>query len=129
MGEADRIEYRASAMQRRTFVQTTAAAAVLALFRTKLSFAKGSAVTDVPLLAPWTGPHGGFPPFDKIKVADIKPSLMTAMDLYRAELAAIASASEPPTFANTIAALEGAGRPFNRAARVVGVYRSPTADQ
>jgi peptidyl-dipeptidase Dcp len=116
-------------MLRRTFCQTAAAGAALAAFRPLLSFAKGSAVTDDPLLAPWTGPHGGFPPFDKIKVADFKPSLVKAMDLYRAELAAIASAKEPASFENTIAALEDAGRPFNRASNVFNVYRSTMADK
>jgi len=119
------------AMLRRTFFQTTAAAAVIAAFRTKLSFAKGSAVTSTsnPLLAPWTGPHGGFPPFDKIKVADFKPSLLSAMDLYRAEIAQIASGKDPATFDNTIAALEDVGRPFNRASSVFNVYRSTMADK
>jgi peptidyl-dipeptidase Dcp len=116
-------------MLRRTFFLATAASATLAAFRNLLSFAKGSAVTDDPLLAPWTGPHGGFPPFDKIKVAEIKPSILAAMDLYRAELAMIASATEPATFQNTIAALENAGRPFNRASSVFNVYRSTMADK
>ena len=46
-------------MLRRTFCQSAAAAAVLATFRSQLSFAKGISVSDDPLLAPWTGPHGG----------------------------------------------------------------------
>ena len=116
-------------MLRRTFFVTTAASATLAAFRTKLSFAKGSAVSDDPLLAPWTGPHGGFPRFDRFKVADFKPSLLKAMDRNRAELAAIAGAKEPPTFANTIVALENAGRPFNRATSAFGVYRSTMNDK
>jgi peptidyl-dipeptidase Dcp len=114
-------------MLRRTFVQTAASAAVLALFRNQLSFAKGAAVTaatDDPLLAPWTGPHGGFPRFDKIKAPAIKPALLKGMDLHRAEIAAIASASEAATFENTIAALEAAGHPLTRAANLFNVYRS-----
>ncbi|HEX4418628.1 MAG TPA: M3 family metallopeptidase [Kofleriaceae bacterium] len=116
-------------MLRRTFFQTTAATAVLVAFRNQLSFAKGNAVTDDPLLAPWTGPHGGFPPFDKVKVESFKPSLMKAMDLNRAEIAAIAATKEPATFANTIAALEGAGRPFNRATSVFNIYSSTLKDK
>jgi peptidyl-dipeptidase Dcp len=116
-------------MLRRTFFQTTAAAAVLVAFRNQLSFAKGNAVTDDPLLAPWTGPHGGFPPFDKVKVESFKPSLMKAMDLNRAEIAAIAASKEPATFANTIAELELAGRPFNRATSVFNIYSSTLKDK
>jgi len=116
-------------MLRRTFFQTTAASAVLATFRNTLSFAKGSAVTDDPLLAPWTGPHGGFPRFDKFKVAELKPSLLKGMELQRAELAAIATTKAPATFENTVVALENSGRPFNRAASVFGVYRSTMNDK
>ena len=116
-------------MLRRTFFVTTAASVTLAALRSKLSFAKGSAVSDDPLLAPWTGPHGGFPRFDKFKVADMKASLLKAMDMNRAELAAIASAKEPATFENTILALEDTGRPFNRATSAFGVYRSTMNDK
>jgi peptidyl-dipeptidase Dcp len=120
-------------MLRRTFFVTTAASATLAALRTKLSFAKGSAVPSAvpndPLLAPWTGPHGGFPRFDKFKVSEFKPSLLKSMELNRAELAAIAGATEPATFENTIVALENAGRPFNRANSAFGVYRSTMADK
>ncbi|HSR98051.1 MAG TPA: hypothetical protein VLM79_13415, partial [Kofleriaceae bacterium] len=83
-----------------------------------------TAATDDPLLAPWTGPHGGFPRFDKIKVPAIKPALLKGMDLHRAEIAAIASSAEPATFENTIAALEAAGQPLTRAGNLFNVYRS-----
>jgi peptidyl-dipeptidase Dcp len=116
-------------MLRRTFVRTAASAAVLIAFRNKLSFAKGAGVTDDPLLAPWTGPHGGFPRFDKIKIAAIKPALMKGMDLQRAEILAIASSKDPATFDNTIAALENAGRPFIRANNLFNVYRSTMNDK
>jgi len=116
-------------MLRRTFRKTTAATAVLAAFRNKLSFAKGADVTDDPFLAPWTGPHGGFPRFDKFKPTEIKPALMKGMDLNRAEIAAIATAKEPATFENTIAALEDVGRPLGRAGSVFNVYRSTMNDK
>src|SRR5215813_14729877 len=90
---------------------------------------RGDSVTDDPLLAPWTGPHGGFPRFDKVTVAGFKPSLHKAMDLQRAEVAAIVSAKEPATFDNTIAALESAGAAFIRAANVFGVFASTMNDK
>jgi peptidyl-dipeptidase Dcp len=84
-------------------------------------------MTDA-LLAPWTGPHGGFPRFDEVQVADLQPALLAAMDLHRAEIAAIAGSAAAPTFDNTIAALECAGRSLRRAAAVFGVYTSTMSD-
>src|SRR5690242_8463121 len=106
-------------MNRRAFVKSTAAAWLVAQFRSKLSFAVN---TDDPLLAPWTGPHGGFPRFDLIKPQMFKPGILRAMDLQRAEIAAIVKA--PPSFDATIVALEDTGRAFNRSVAIFGVYRS-----
>ena len=93
-------------------------------------FAKGApAVTADPLLSPWTGPHGGFPRFDKIKPTDLKPALMKGMDLMRAEIASLVGAKDAPTFANTIAAMEEGGKPFGRASSVFGVFRSTMNDK
>jgi peptidyl-dipeptidase Dcp len=116
-------------MLRRTFLGASAAA-IATLPRSTASLAKGApAVTADPLLSPWTGPYGGFPRFDQIKPTDIKPALMKAMDLQRAEIAAIAGAKDAPTFANTIAALDDAGRPFVRASNVFSVFRSTMNDK
>ena len=56
-------------MFRRTFLQTSAASAALLMFRKQLSFAKTDAAVAIkePLLAPFGGPYGGVPPFNKIK--------------------------------------------------------------
>ena len=118
-------------MFRRTFLQTTAASAVLLAFRSRLSFAKteaAPAMTD-PLLAPFTGPYGGVPPFNKIKAADFKPALLKGMDAMRTEISAIAAAKDAPTFENTIMPYEDAGRPFNRAATLLSVYTSTMSDK
>ena len=63
-----------------------------------------------PLLARWSGPYGGVPPFDKIAVQHFQPALEAAMETARKEIAAIAGNPDAPTFENTIAALEDAGR-------------------
>src|SRR6476660_2362256 len=110
-------------MRRRTFLQTTAAGAALVAGRNL--FAKGRAAMSTPtdpLLAPWVGPHGGFPPFDKVAVADFKPALLKAMDLQSAEIAAITAHTDAPTFENTLAPLEDSGRPLNRAQTVFSIY-------
>ncbi len=75
-----------------------------------------------PLLAEWTGPHNGFPPFDKIKIAHFKPALEAAMDETLAEIDRIADNPEPPTFENTLAAMERAGKRGQRVQVLFGVY-------
>src|SRR5687768_14161781 len=67
-----------------------------------------------PLLEPWPGPHGGLPPFDRVRVEHFVPAFARAMAETRHETAAIATATTPPTFENTVAALEDAGRTFDR---------------
>jgi peptidyl-dipeptidase Dcp len=80
------------------------------------------------LLAKWAGPYGGVPPFSQVKVEYFAPAFLAAMDQNRAELAAIASNPAAPTFENTIAALEDAGRPFANVVSIFGVYSSAMSD-
>jgi peptidyl-dipeptidase Dcp len=75
-----------------------------------------------PLLAPWTGPFGGVPPFDKVKVEHFKPALEAAMTEQLAEVDKIAAEPAPPTFENTLAALERSGRTLDRVGTVFGVF-------
>ncbi len=74
------------------------------------------------LLSDWTGPHGGVPPWDKVDPALFLPAIEAGAKLYLAEVEAIASSTEPATFDNTIAALERAGKPIDRAARLFFVH-------
>jgi peptidyl-dipeptidase Dcp len=77
-----------------------------------------------PLLAPWSGPHGGYPAFDKIKVSDFKPALEAAMAENRREIDAIANNPAPPTFENTIVALEKSGETFGRVSQIYNIWAS-----
>lgn len=77
-----------------------------------------------PLLAEWPGPYGGVPPFEQVRVADFTGAFEAAMQATRAEIKAITENPAPPTFANTIAALEASGRAFGRVRAVYGVWRS-----
>ena len=77
-----------------------------------------------PLLADWTGPAGGVPPFDRVRVGDFEPALDAAMAAHLAEVDAIARDPDAPTFDNTLAALERAGRVLDRVAAVYGVWGS-----
>lgn len=80
------------------------------------------------LLTKWKGPHGGLPPFADVKVADFQPALLQGMEEKRAEIRAIADDPAPPTFANTIAALEDAGRTYARVSSIYGVFGSTMSD-
>ena len=83
---------------------------------------------DNPVLAPWTGPHGGAPAFDRIKAAHFEPALDQAMARYRAEIGAIANDPAPATFANTLEAMERAGRDYRQATSLMGVFTTTMND-
>jgi peptidyl-dipeptidase Dcp len=80
--------------------------------------------TPNPLLAPWTGPYGGVPPFDLASVQLLGPAMEAAMAAELAEIEAIANDPASPTFDNTIAALERAGRGMDRVGTIYGIYSS-----
>ncbi len=75
-----------------------------------------------PLTTPWTGPFGGVPPFEKVKLEDIKPALEAGMAEQLAEIDRIAANPAAPTFENTIAAMERSGRLLDRVGTVYGVW-------
>jgi peptidyl-dipeptidase Dcp len=83
---------------------------------------------DNPLLPVWTGPYGGVPPFDKIKVEDFAPALTEAMAQDRVEIDKIADNPAVPTFNNTIVALERAGAVLSRVSTIYGVWGSTMND-
>ncbi|WP_167852031.1 M3 family metallopeptidase [Hymenobacter elongatus] len=75
-----------------------------------------------PLLAPWAGPYGGIPPFDKVTVSQFEPALEAGMAQNLAEIQAIATNAQAPTFDNTIAALERAGQRLDEIQTVYGIW-------
>ncbi len=77
-----------------------------------------------PMIARWSGPFGGVPPFDQVKVEHFEPAFEAAMAEELAEVEAIAANPEPASFENTIAAFERAGRTLDRVDRVYGVFAS-----
>ena len=101
----------------------TAAALAMTVFALPLA----SAAADAPasaMLAPWSGPYGGVPPFDKVRIADFKPALLAGMEAELADVAQIADNPAPPTFENTIVAMERSGRVLNRVQRIYQIYVS-----
>lgn len=79
-------------------------------------------VANNPLLAPWSGPYDGVPPFDKIRVEHFVPALMAGMAEQRREIAAITAEKNPPTFDNTVLALERSGKQLQRAKVFYGIW-------
>jgi peptidyl-dipeptidase Dcp len=69
--------------------------------------------SDNPLLEPSTLPYQ-MPPFDRIKVSDYVPAFTEAMREQAREVAAIAQNPQPPTFDNTIVALDLSGQALQR---------------
>ncbi|MBW3654901.1 MAG: M3 family metallopeptidase [Gemmatimonadetes bacterium] len=77
-----------------------------------------------PLLADWTGPFGGVPPFHQVRVQDFEPAMEAAMAQQMAEIDRIAANPAPPTFENTLAAMESAGAALDRVSTIYGVWSS-----
>jgi peptidyl-dipeptidase Dcp len=77
-----------------------------------------------PLLKQWTGPYGGFPPFDQVKVEQFEPALETAMADQRAAIDRITSDPQAPSFENTIAAMEKSDVVLRRVNTVYNVWGS-----
>ncbi len=83
-----------------------------------------TAMSDNVLLQEWTGPYGGVPAFDKMRVEDVEEAVMTGMELALADIDAIAENTEPPTFENTIEEMERSGEELDRVFAYYGIMRS-----
>jgi len=106
-----------------------AGAGVAACLAAGPATAATSAPAENPLLAPWSGPFGGVPPFDQAKVEHLKPALEAGMAEELAEIDRITANPEAPSFENTIAAMERAGRTLDRVSTVYGIYSSTLNDE
>lgn len=71
-----------------------------------------------PLLADWDTPFQ-IAPFDKISDDDFAPALDAALASHAAEIAVIAGATDAPSFANTVEALEAVGKDLDK---VLGTF-------
>ena len=119
-------------MHRRSFLHSAALVALAQLAPNAMTpdaLAAAAKQQSDPLLDEWTGPHGGTPRFDLVKVDAFKPAMLRGMDLKRVDVAAIAGNSAAPSFENTLAALEDSGRPFGRANQVFQIYISTMNDK
>ncbi len=76
---------------------------------------------DNVLIKPWSGPHDGVPPWDQANPELMPAALELGIALQTAEVNAIAANPAAPSFDNTMAALEDAGRHLGRATTIFGV--------
>ncbi len=79
-----------------------------------------AAAEDNPFFREWTTPFG-VPPFAEIRTEHFLPAIERGMAEQKAEIAAIVANPEPPTFANTIEALDASGELL---AKVMGVFQN-----
>jgi peptidyl-dipeptidase Dcp len=73
-----------------------------------------------PFFEDWSGPFG-VPPFDRITPEHFRLAFDRGFAEHDGEIAAIAEETAEPSFANTIVAMERAGRPLARVSDVFGV--------
>jgi len=66
-----------------------------------------------PLLAPWTGPYGGVPPWDKVKPELFPAAFEAALAERKQDYDRIANNPAKPTFANTFVTMQNAGQTLN----------------
>ncbi len=82
-----------------------------------------------PFFAEWDTPYG-VPPFDKIQTQHFKPALERGMSLADAEIDAITSNNDDPTFENTILAFDNSGEMLAQVELVFGMLcAAETNDQ
>lgn len=86
--------------------------------------APAPAAPEYALLAAWTGPHGGVPAFDRMDLSTLEAATIEAIRRHLGELEAIAADPAPPTFENTIVAMEKSGRAIDRLEAYYGIWAS-----
>jgi len=90
--------------------------------------AAAAGIFDAPSTLPYQAP-----PFDRIKDSDYRPAFEEGMKRHLAEIAAIADNPAPPTFDNTLVALEKSGRMLDRVSEaffgVVQANTNPSLDR
>src|SRR5258705_12644948 len=101
-----------------------AALMIGALSLTETSNASNHNAMTNALLAPWTGPYGGVPAFNQVRVEDFKPALEAAMAENLKEIDKIAASAKAATFDNTIIALEKSGQTLIRVITYYDIWSS-----
>src|SRR6185437_10554565 len=98
-------------------ITTLAAAGAIAVTSANAQTSNAEFGPENPFYAPSTLPFHA-PPFNKIKDSDYQPALEAGMAQQIKEAGAIADNPAPPTFENTLVALEKSGRLLDRVSSV-----------
>lgn len=85
---------------------------------------KSTSAQENVLLAEYSGTYGGVPAFGKMDLVQIRPAMEKGMAMHLEEIDKIANNPAPPTFENTIEAMERAGKPLTRAFTYYGIWGS-----
>ncbi|TVZ47072.1 M3 family metallopeptidase [Olleya sp. Hel_I_94] len=81
-------------------------------------------MSDNLLLKDFTGPYGGVPAFDKMKVDQIQPAVLEGIEEGLIDIETIANNKEAPSFKNTIEAMERAGHSLDNVFTYYGIFSS-----
>ena len=101
----------------------TAAVILLLIYGgTVLGQEQPAATTESAMLRVWDGPYGGVPPWNLVRPSEFVTAFEKAIEISQIEIEKIAGNAAPATFANTIVALENAGRTLDRLESLFGVH-------
>ncbi|MEM5539628.1 M3 family metallopeptidase [Olleya sp. AS48] len=81
-------------------------------------------MSDNLLLKDFTGPYGGVPAFDQMKVDQIQPAVLEGIEEGLIDIETIANNKEAPSFKNTIEAMERAGHSLDNVFTYYGIFSS-----
>ena len=88
-------------------------ALAVAMFFMQSCTPKTEQTMENPLLSEWND-RFGVPPFDRIKAEHFAPALEQAMSVHNAEINAIVTNNDEPTFENTVLAYDNSGKLLER---------------
>lgn len=81
-------------------------------------------MSDNLLLKDFTGPYGGVPAFDKMKVDQVEPAVIEGIEKGLNDIEVIANNTDAPTFKNTIEAMERTGHSLDNVFTYYGIFSS-----
>lgn len=85
-----------------------------------VSCKSGKTAGENPFFSAWETPYG-VPPFDRIEPAHFLPALERGMSLHQAEIDAITSNNDAPTFENVILAYDNSGQMLSQVELIFGM--------
>ncbi|WP_418992388.1 M3 family metallopeptidase [Alistipes sp.] len=98
------------------------------LLMTLASCNKPQTQGENPLLAQWDTPYG-VPPFDRIRPEHFMPAFERGMSLHEAEIDAIVTNNDEPTFENVILAYDNAGQALAQTELVFGMLSAAETNE